>query len=53
VTCFTESLSVQDLLNVGSASAREGLRRIIPRSEKKPRPWRDSAGDGCSEVAGL
>ena len=43
MTCLTESLSVQDLLNVGSASARDGLRRTAPRSEKKPRPCRDPA----------
>ena len=48
VTCLMDSLSVQDLLNVGSASAREGLRRTIPRSEKKPRPCNASAGAGCS-----
>ncbi len=43
MTSLTESLSVQDLLNVGSASAREGLRRTAPRLEKKPRPCRDFA----------
>lgn len=49
---FTESLSVQDLLIVGSASAREGLRRTFPRSEKKPRPCRDCTGAGYPELAG-
>lgn len=52
---------MQDLLNVGSASARDGLRRTAPRSEKKPRPCRDPAenespalvgGLGCGDVHG-
>jgi hypothetical protein len=53
VICFTESLSVQDLLEVGSASAREGLRRTFPRSEKKPRPWRDCVGGESFDRARL
>lgn len=32
------SLSEQDFERVGGASGREGLRRTIPREEKKPRP---------------
>lgn len=48
VSCLIDSLSVQDLLNVGSASAREGLRRTIPNSEKNPRPCNDSADAECS-----
>ena len=46
--CLADSLSVQDLLNVGSASAREGFRRTTPRLEKRPRPWSVSAVAGIS-----
>lgn len=51
VICFTESLSVQDLLNVGFASARDGLRRTVPRSEKKPRPCKETAEAEHSELS--
>jgi hypothetical protein len=40
VPCFMASLSVQDLLSVGGASGREGLRRTEPRWEKLERPRR-------------
>lgn len=46
--CLTDSLSVQDLLNVGSASAREGFRRTAPRLEKRARPCRELAGAGIA-----
>jgi hypothetical protein len=38
VPCLSASLSVQDLLRVGGASGREGLRRTRPRWEKLERP---------------
>lgn len=50
--CLIESLSVQDLLNVASASGREGLRRTVPRLEKKLRPCRDRVGAGLPIVIG-
>lgn len=40
VACLRASLSVQDLLRVGGASGREGLRRTEPRWEKLERPRR-------------
>jgi hypothetical protein len=42
---------VHDLLLVGSASAREGLRRTLPRLEKKARPWRVCGGAEALEEA--
>jgi hypothetical protein len=41
VHCFRASLSEQDFDKVGGASGREGFLRIIPSSEKYPRPFRD------------
>lgn len=40
VICLRASLSEQDLLSVDSASARDGLRRTTPRTEKWARPSR-------------
>jgi hypothetical protein len=40
VHCLRASLSEQDLEREGGASPREGLRRTIPRWEKKARPGR-------------
>jgi hypothetical protein len=40
VACLADSLSEQDLDNVGGASGREGLRRTAPSTEKYPLPWR-------------
>lgn len=36
--CLRASLSEQDLEREGGASEREGLRRMMPRWEKKARP---------------
>lgn len=38
VDCFADSLSEQDLDNVGGASGRDGLRRTAPSAEKYPLP---------------
>lgn len=51
VICLMQSLSVQDLLNVGSVSGREGLRRTIPRAEKNARPGRYDCA--CGDVVGF
>jgi hypothetical protein len=44
VHCLRDSLSEQDFERVGGASGREGLRRTVPRAEKKALPcrvWRE------------
>src|SRR5690349_9006853 len=44
VHCFRAILSEQDLERVGGASPLAGLRRTMPRLEKKPRPRRVISG---------
>lgn len=50
VHSLIENLSLQDFDNVSGASAREGLRRTMPSSEKYPLPFITCDGSHSSEA---